>query len=143
MRIKQLFLSFSNCYQYNARLPLYQCRWSNLPYHCAHKEKSQIGSQKLISLTGGIVEIYIVSDYDITLFVFVAISAAQNLQQVSSRFSLVSSVSKKRFPNFYCTCKLCDDTINYSQLRKVVLQFIYPSNIGCLLQKLPNLFTIN
>ena len=35
--------------------------------------------------------------------------------------------------------KLCDATTNYSQLRKVELNMIGPSNIGCLLQKSPNL----
>ena len=34
-------------------------------------------------------------------------------------------------------------SIVYSQLRKVVLDWIYPSNIGCLLQKSPNLESLS
>ena len=126
-----MFLEFFKLL-YNARLPLHQ--WSNLPYHCAHEANSQIASQKLISLTGGIAEINIVSDYDAASFAFVAVSAAQNLQEITLRFLTFSKKLSKFFLH-----KLCNATTNYSQLRKVALIQIGPSNVGCFLQKSPNL----
>ena len=90
---KTAFLEFFNLL-YN------QYRWSIRPYHCAHEAKSQIASQQLINFTGGIVAVSLYSYNDAASFTFVAVSAAQNLRQVSLRFP--PSVSK-RISIFSCT----------------------------------------
>jgi len=131
------FLEFFNLlYQYNA---VDHYRWSILPYHCAHEAQSLIASQQLINFTGGIAADSLNSYYDAASFAFVAVSAAQTLRQVSLRF--LPSVSK-RISKFFLR-KLCDATTNYSQLRKVWLIRVGPSNIGCLLQKSPNLESLH
>ena len=129
------FLEFFNLlYHYNTK--------SNLPYYCAHEAQSRIASQQLVNFTGGIVQAFYYARqnsyydelngfptyYDIASFVFVAVSAAENLLEITLRIW-----------NRFFWHKLCDATTNYSQLRKVQLQLIPPSNIGCLLQKSPNL----
>ena len=117
------FLEFFNLlYQYNNR--------SELPYHCAHEAQSVIASQQLINFTKGIAKLSLETYYDTASFAFVAVSAAQNLQGISSYFVW--------FPRVLLH-KLCNATTVYSQLRRVQLRLIEPSNIGCLLQKSPNL----
>ena len=107
---------------------------SKLPYHCAHEAQSLIASQQLINFTGGIAQLLhtIRSYYDAASLTFVTISAAENLLAIT-----VNSIFEK-YPQFFLH-KLCDATTVYSQLRKVELKEIEPSNIGCLLQKSPNL----
>ena len=106
--------------------------WSRLRFYCAHEAQSVIASQQLINSTGGIVKLNIRSYYDAASLAFVAVSAAQNLREITLRFWML------RLSKFFLH-KLCDATTNYSQLRKVHLLWIDPSNIGCLLQKSPNL----
>ena len=116
------FLEFFNLlYQYNNE--------SELPYHCAHEAQSVIASQQLINFTKGIAKLSLETYYDTASFIFVAVSAAQNLHEISSYFV--------RFPKVLLH-KLCDATTVYSQLRRIDLH-IPPSNVGCLLQKSPNL----
>ena len=124
---KTTFLEFFNLlYQYNpASTTLYQ----PLPYHCAHEAQSLIASQQLINFTGGIVELDLYSYYDAASFAFVAVSAAENLQEIK--------ISSLKFSRFFMH-KLCDPHTVYYQLRKVELH-IDLSSIGCLLQKSPNL----
>ena len=123
------FLEFFNLlYWYNER--------SILPFYCAHEAQSVIASQQLINFTGGIVDVSnfplyydMFSYYDIvTSFVFVAVSAAENLREIMFLFLRKILLHK-----------LCDATTKYSQLREVNLIQTDPSNIGCLLRKSPNL----
>ena len=119
------FLEFFNLlYQYNNR--------SGLPYHCAHEAQSVIASQQLINFTNGIAKHYCISYYDAASFGFVVVGAAQNLLEIT--FSFFGMFFSKYFLH-----KLCDATTVFSQLRRVNLGSIYPSNIECLLQKSPNL----
>ena len=106
--------------------------WSRLRFYCAHEAQSVIASQQLINSTGGIVKLNIHSYYDAASLAFVAVSAAQNLREITLKFWML------RLSKVFLH-KLCDATTNYSQLRKVHLLRIDPSNIGCLLQKSPNL----
>ena len=98
----------------------------NLPFLCAHEAQSLIASQQLINFTEGIVELYHLgySYYDAASIAFVAVSAAESLLEM--RFYTVSE---------FFLHKLCNATTNYSQLKKVTLEPIYPSNVGCFLQK--------
>ena len=117
------FLEFFNLlYQYNNE--------SELPYHCAHEAQSLTASQQLMNFTKGIAKHSLPTYYDTASFAFVAVSAAQNLQEIDAYVV--------RFPKVLLH-KLCDATTVYSQLRRVDLRQINPSNIGCLLQKSPNL----
>ena len=117
------FLEFFNLlYQYNNR--------SILPYHCAYEAQSLTASQQLMNFTKGITKLYLPTYYDTASFAFVAVSAAQNLLEIH-----LSSVS---FPRVFLH-KLCDATTVFSQLRRVHLLNNNPFNIGCLLQKSPNL----
>ena len=122
------FLQFFNLlYQYNSI-----SENDKVLFHCAHEAQSLIASKQLIIFTGGIAELNIPTYYDAASFAFVAVSAAQDLLQITF-------MSSKRLSRFLLQ-KLCDATTNYSQLRKVMLlQRIDPTNIGCLLQKSPNL----
>ena len=71
------FLEFFNLlYRYNNRS-------KRLPYHCAHEAQSLIASQQLFNFTVGIAKFYSYSYYDAASFAFVAVSAAQNLREVS------------------------------------------------------------
>ena len=109
---------------------------SHLPYHCAHEARSPIASQQLITFTKGIAELNDFSTYyDVASFAYVAVSAAQSLVEIKAYWSNDNSQ--------FLQYKLCDATVVYSQLRKVVLDWIYPSNIGCLLQKSPNLESLS
>ena len=122
------FLEFFNLlYQYNNR--------SKLPYHCAHEAQSRIASQQLINFTKGIAELELPTYYDAASLAFAAVSAAENLLEIT-----VDSIFKE-YTQFFLH-KLCDATV-YSQLRKIELQWIEPSNIGCLLQKSSNLETLS
>jgi len=129
------FLEFFNLlYQHNNR--------SMLPYHCAHEAQSIIASQQLISFTGGIAKLsdfsYYVglsTYYDAASFAFVAVSAAQNLRVIDIFFV-------EMFPRFLLD-KLCGIKTNYSRLRNVKLRWIDPSNIGCLLEKSPDLESLS
>ena len=120
-------------YQYN---PTSTIPHQPLPYHCAHEAKSQIASRQLINFTGGIAELNLESYYDVASFAFVAVSAAENLLEMR-----ISNWVRKNYQ--LLLHKLCDITTNYSQLRKVRLTRIGPSNIGCLLQKSPNLQSLH
>ena len=118
------FLEFFNLlYQYNNR--------SGLPYHCAHEAQSVIASKQLMNFTGGIAELTFPLYYDVASFAFVAVSAAQNLREIRL-------YGYGKYAQLFLH-KLCDATTVYSQLWKVQLKFIEPSNIGCLLHKSPNL----
>ena len=95
------------------------CQYNNiilLAFYCAHEAQSLIGSQHLITCTGGIGDIscYDRSStyYDAASFAFVAVSAAEGLLEI--RFC------RHTFSKFLLH-KLCDATTNYSQLRKVDL----------------------
>ena len=111
------FLEFFNLlYQYNY--------WTTLPYHCAHEAQSRIASQKLINSTGGIAKLSLYSYYDAASLAFVAVSAAHYLREI---------MFYESFSSFFLH-KLCDTITKYPQLRKVKLEWIDPSNIGCLLQ---------
>ena len=128
------FLEFFNLlYQYNNE--------SRLPYHCAHEAQSVIASQQLINFTRGIAKFHLssyrLSYYDAASFAFVAVSAAENLLEIK-----IMVLSFDWFSRFFLQ-KLCDTTVVYSQLRKVELEWIFPSNIGCLLQKSPNLESLS
>ena len=119
------FLEFFNLfYQYRSRLP----------YYCAHEAQSVITSQQLINFTKGIAKLKFLSYYDAASFAFVAVSAAQNLREINGYYY--------KYPQFLLH-KLCDATTNYSQLRKVMLEEIDPTNVGCLLQKSPNLESLS
>ena len=119
------FLEFFNLlYQYNNR--------SGLPYHCAHEAQSLIASQQLMNFTGGIAELTFPSYYDAASFAFVAVSAAQNLREIRLY----------GYAQLFLH-KLCNATTVYSQLGKIELEFIEPSNIGCLLQKSPSLESLS
>ena len=107
---------------------------SKLPFYCAHEAQSLIASQRLINFTGGIADLTLISYYDVASFAFVAVGAAQNLLKITT---IIPSWNRKHSRFFLH--KLCNATTNYSQLREVQLEFIDPSNIGCLLQKSPNL----
>ena len=125
------FLEFFNLlYQYNNESNLQ----SELPYHCAHEAQSVFASQQLINFTKGIAKLRLSTYYDAASFAFVAVSAAQNLLEIG-----LYSVS---FPRVFLH-KLCDGTTVYSQLRRVFLPNINSSNIGCLLQKSPNLESLH
>ena len=121
---KNTFLEFFNLlYQYNNR--------SKLPYHCAHEAQSPIASQQLINFEKGIAKLCNGRTYyDAASLAFVVVSAAENLLEIKARLIRYSQ---------FLLYKLCDAIIVYSQLRKVQLIRIDPSNIGCLLQKSPNL----
>ena len=127
------FLEFFNLlYQYNNE-SMYNY-WTTLPYHCVHEAQSQIASQQLINFTGGIVELSydgLSTYYDVASFGFVAVSAAEDLQEIS-----INSLYKE-YAQFFLH-RLCNATTNYSQLRKITVS-IFSSNIGCILQKSPNL----
>ena len=133
------FLQFFNLlYQYNNESGLV-FKYFQLPYHCAHEAQSQIASQQLINFTEGIVDISILpSYYDVASIAFVAVSAAQNLLEINHKYPQFFEINEHYWYQFLLH-KLCDATTNYSQLRKVHLLWIEPSNIGCLLQKSPNL----
>ena len=123
-----IFFEFFNLlYQYNNR--------SKLPFYCAHEAQSLFASQQLISFTTGIAELGLRSYYDAASVAFVAVSAAQNLPVIAILFS-------ERFSRLFLQ-KLCGVTTSYSQLRKVKLHWIHPSNIGCLLRKSPNLESLS
>ena len=109
---------------------------SKLPFYCAHEAQSVItSSQQLINFTKGIAELSsLPTYYDAASFTFVAVSAAQNLLEIGSSFM--------RFPRVLLH-KLCEATTVFSQLRKVDLHNICPSNIRCLLQKSPNLESLS
>ena len=109
--------------------------YDKVSFHCAHEAQSLIASKKLINFTGGIAELSCFSYYDAASFAFVAASVAQNLLEITL-FNFITF--SKMFSKFFLH-KLCDATTDHSQLRQVDLQWIYPSNIGCLLQKSPNL----
>ena len=118
---------------------LYQNNYGSkqLPYHCAHEAQSLIASQQLLNFTGGIIDInYFLSYYDAASIAFVTVSGAQNLQEIK-----IWSYTDK-FSGFF-KHKLCDPHTVYYQLRKVYLYTIDPSNIGCLLQKSPNLESLS
>ena len=102
-----------------------------LLFHCALEAQSLIASQQLINFTEGIVTSILPSYYAASL-AFVAVSAAQNLREINGY----------EYPQFILH-KLCDATTNYSQLRKVYLHWIEPSNVGCLLQKSPKLESLS
>ena len=123
------FLEFFNLlYQYNNE--------TRLPYHCAHEAQSLIASKKLINITGGIVDIHSFgSYYDVASLAFVTVGAAENLLAIT-----VDSILKY---SQFLLHKLCDTTTVYSQLRRVELKWLSPSNIGCLLQKTPNLESLS
>ena len=98
-----------------------------------------------MNFTGGIVKLDFfdtyyddVSYYDAASFAFVAVSAAQNLLKITT---IILNWNRKHSQFFLH--KLCNATTNYSQLREVQLEFIDPSNIGCLLQKSPNLESLS
>ena len=116
---------FKLLYQYN------RSRFDPWSYHCAHEAQSQIASQQLINLTGGIAELTPYSHYDAASIAFVTVSAAQNLQEIKIWGYIY------KFSKFFMH-KLCDPHTVYYKLREVGL-FIAPSNVGCLLQKSPNL----
>ena len=118
------FLEFFNLlYQYSNRLILL--------HHCAYEAQSLTASQQLMNFTKGITKLYSpFSYYDTASLAFVAVSAAQNLLEIH--------LSSVRFPRVFLH-KLYDATTVFSQLRRVHLLNNNPFNIGCLLQKSPNL----
>ena len=110
---------------------LHQHSSSRLPYHCAHEAQSQIASQQLINFTEGIIKLDGCSYYDFASLAFVAASAAENVREIMTDHC-------GQYTQFFMR-RLCNATTNYSHLREVWLFEIYPSNVGCLLQKSPNL----
>ena len=124
----QTFLEFFILlYQYNSG--------SKLPFYCAHEAQSLIASQQLINFTEGIAKFDdLFSHYDAASLAFVAVSAAQDLLEITAY-----KCGKYTQPLLH---KLCDAAI-YSQLRKIKLHSINPSNFGCLVQKSPNLESLS
>ena len=102
-----------------------------LPYHCAHEAQSQMASRQLINFTEGIVKLDGCSYYDFASLAFVAANAAENVREIMTDHC-------GKYTQFFLR-RLCNATTNYSHLREVWLYSIYPSNVGCLLQKSPNL----
>ena len=137
------FLEFFNLlYQYNSYrstiVPQVYNTRSPLPFYCAHEAQSVIASQQLINFTGGIAELLhypLQTYYDAASFAFVAVSAAKNLLDITLTIS-------SNYSQFFLH-KLCDATTNYSQLRRVKLICNDISNIECLLQKSPNLKSLD
>ena len=127
---------FNLLYQYNNESRLQ----SELPYHCAHEAQSVFASQQLINFTKGIAKLRLSTYYNAASFAFVAVSAAQNLLEIG--LYSVSFLYFVSFPRVFLH-KPCDATTVFSQLRRVFLPNINSSNIGCLLQKSPNLESLH
>jgi len=109
---------------------------SRLPFYCAHEAQSIIASQQLISFTEGIAQLNgSFSYYDAASLAFVAVSAAENLLEITA-------YQCGEYAQLFLH-KLCNATTIYSRLKKVQLLMISPSNIGCLLQKSPNLESLS
>ena len=124
------FLIFFNwLYKYNER---------RLPYYCAYEAQSLNASQQLFNFTNGVAVLHITfSYYDVVSLAFVAVNAAEKLQEITA-FQLQYDQSRGRHIQFFLR-QLCDADAVYSQLKRLSLIMIYPSNIACLLQKSPKL----
>ena len=109
---------------------------SRLPFYCAHEAQSLIASQQLINFTEGVAQLNgSFSYYDAASLAFVAVSAAENLLEITA-------YQCGKYAQLFLH-KLCNATTIYPRLRKVQLLMISPSNIGCLLKKSPNLESLS